>query len=109
MEYYDKYEQDSFQFTLPRRERRHWCSPSFNFASFNSRSREGSDEIAPTGRLSWRDFNSRSREGSDRLTPSYTPSFLRFNSRSREGSDAMDEDDAPPQCFNSRSRKGSDS
>ena len=79
----------TFQFTLPRRERRFMTRAiSQTTRRFNSRSREGSDQrklrdlpIDEAG------FNSRSREGSD--LPFYRRVFLthRFNSRSREGSD----------------------
>ena len=55
-----------FQFTLPRGER---LIPKFNrireICSFNSRSREGSDDRTERVILVRRCFNSRSREGSD--------------------------------------------
>ena len=36
---------DKFQFTLPRGERRSWLARSSHRQGFNSRSREGSDEL----------------------------------------------------------------
>ena len=101
-------------------------------ASFNSRSREGSDRAdmiwsglavdvsihAPARgatdslcliSLLLACFNSRSREGSDPPRPASPALCPRFNSRSREGSDSPSRRMTPStSSFNSRSREGSD-
>ena len=81
----------------------------YSKACFNSRSREGSDNIiskmitVPSG------FNSRSREGSDWHCAHWQGFWMGFNSRSREGSDkGLMWIDMTFECFNSRSREGSD-
>ena len=56
-------------------------------ASFNSRSREGSDKPSLKQSLATSRFNSRSREGSDLGQRYALFEYTRFNSRSREGSD----------------------
>ena len=99
-----------FQFALPRGERRHRAPRQWQPASFNSRSRVGSDRRRPRCRRCMGSFNSRSRVGSDYLAacaadlmlvsiraPAWGATSLfaaqtrlshRFNSRSRVGSDA---------------------
>ena len=56
-------------------------------ASFNSRSREGSDHVAIFTLIKRISFNSRSREGSDCSNVKIKEKNMSFNSRSREGSD----------------------
>ena len=55
--------------------------------SFNSRSREGSDDVIAWWTSGGRGFNSRSREGSDVFYAATPWRNVCFNSRSREGSD----------------------
>ena len=108
----------SFQPTLPRRERQRIPRDRRGFnASFNPRSREGSDPKIPTnchGRSKFQptlprrerhrwlpipsygtSFNPRSREGSDLEPPALTTSSRSFNPRSREGSDQAGRGDLP--------------
>ena len=76
-----------FQSTLPRGERRRIYIPWKWLASFNPRSREGSDRQGLGGSIFKVRFNPRSREGSDRPNK-HLPTFnSSFNPRSREGSD----------------------
>ena len=79
------------------------------YASFNSRSREGSDLFVVYEARINQCFNSRSREGSDTMNNETKRKVWRFNSRSREGSDAEQWTMARADYgFNSRSREGSD-
>ena len=69
-----------FQSTLPRRERlfcQFFCT---FFKNFNPRSREGSDNFAPTESEYLSYFNPRSREGSDRIATAMKLSRLLFQS-----------------------------
>ena len=100
-----------FQFTLPRGERQAGAETARDAAaSFNSRSRGGSDgrprraQTRPRPR-----FNSRSRGGSDGRYPMEMWPKKGFNSRSRGGSDlGYDNSSRWAAGFNSRSRGGSD-
>ena len=56
---------NSFQSTLPRRERRYDVDINNYNLNFNPRSREGSDRTNLVIRDADSDFNPRSREGSD--------------------------------------------
>ena len=77
--------------------------------SFNSRSREGSDQGGVFRRQVVGSFNSRSREGSDDFSPKEQGDCGGFNSRSREGSDGYSTVRRRlDKGFNSRSREGSD-
>ena len=71
-ETYRHAESDWFQFALPRGERQQQREGKEKTASFNSRSREGSDPSCPAFLPGMRCFNSRSREGSDGTRKAYT-------------------------------------
>ena len=122
-----------FQFTLPRGERRWPTKHLPKVKSFNSRSREGSDQIgvqsptpllsvsihAPargatsalaTSALGLPCFNSRSREGSDGESPTLGGTGLSFQFTLPRGERRYRDTEAyGDRRFNSRSREGSDS
>ena len=99
----------TFQFTLPRGERRTAFPPFVWLMGFNSRSREGSDKERERVKTLINSFNSRSREGSD-------PGAKLFNFRCRVSIHAPARGatviqvctDITINRFNSRSREGSD-
>ena len=75
-----------FQFPPPRGgERRNLHDRDERASNFNSRPREGANEIRPGTRVSAGDFNSRPREGANVGRGESFGAVPDFNSRPREG------------------------
>ena len=99
----------TFQFALPRGERRSRPPHRAAIRRFNSRSRVGSDTVSTSSAFVATCFNSRSRVGSDCSLWVEAGGVGGFNSRSRVGSDTrLRAGIRLLMGFNSRSRVGSD-
>ena len=100
---------NKFQFTRPRGARPPKMLDGTMRTRFNSRAREGRDQLANTGFRSYRCFNSRAREGRDHRRssvslPNRMFQFTRPRGARLWASAQLNEQ----QSFNSRAREGRD-
>ena len=104
-----QHENKAFQSTLPRRERpMSRCFRAYR-GHFNPRSREGSDRDLLGCIAALDDFNPRSREGSDAYSTNIIALSRKFQSTlPRRERPVVHGHDAVPNHFNPRSREGSD-